>query len=150
MPVLAHSLFIVITAPGYSVVSVIPESDQFLAATSPFNATFTCNVSEDELNSAQRGAEWEVNSVIIPSGESPARTAFESIGIFIEEKSVGVTDLVVTSAASGSGGDGVFMVRCTALSGTALPIVIEQGPTLSVRFYGEYNLSESTIVALYP
>lgn len=120
---------------GY--ISVIPENDQSLAISSPFNATFSCNVSEDELNSAQREAIWEVQSVQIPSGESLTRSAFEVVGIFIEEKSVGVSDLIVTSAASELYGDTGVMVRCIAFTPTTPP-TIEVGLTLFVRFYGKY------------
>lgn len=113
-----------------------PETDQYLAVTSPLNVTFTCNVSEDELNLAQRRAVWEVEDRVI---DNAVRPLFETIGIFLEERSVGVVDLIVTSAAAGVPyGESGVMVRCTAFTAT-VPPTTELGPTLFVRFFGKYQ-----------
>jgi hypothetical protein len=118
---------------GHSAISVMPETDQYLAISSTLNVTFTCNVSEDELNSVGRRAVWEVESRMI---DNATRSLFESVGIFLETRSPGVADLIVTGVAGEQYNESMVMVRCLAET-AAVPPSVEIGPTLFVRFFGK-------------
>lgn len=113
---------------------MVPENDQSLPINSPENVTFTCNVSD--FNSLERQAIWEVEQRQIQGGINSVRTAFENIGIFIEARGVGVTDLIVTRMARMQYQDSGLMVRCTAFTLVEPPIT-ELGDVLFVRTYGE-------------
>jgi hypothetical protein len=102
---------------------VIPDADQFLPVSSALSVTFTCNVSEDELNSAGRQAVWEVDGELI---DLP-------VGVRLEQRSEGVVDLIATSAASDQFNESGVMVVCLAQTATSL----ERGPTFFVRFFGK-------------
>lgn len=134
--------------PGGGVISVVPGTDQSLPINSPVNLTFSCNVSEDESNSAQRQAIWEVQDRQIQGGQNRVRDAFENIGIFIVEVEVelGVVDLVVSSAARMQFQASGLMVRCTAF--TIDPPITQLGETLFVRTYGRCIVSVGIQVVL--
>ena len=116
-----------------------------MAVNSPLNLTFTCNVSVDELNSVQREAVWEVEGRQIQSARD--RTAFEGIGIFLEERVVGVVDLIITREARLFFQDSGFMVRCTAF--TPESPITQLGQVLFVRTYGKgLYLKNPLLIAL--
>jgi hypothetical protein len=73
---------------------VIPETDQYLAISSTLNVTFTCNVSEDG-----------------------------SVGIFLETRSPGVANLIVTGVAGEQYSESGVMVRCLAETAAVAPTV---------------------------
>lgn len=114
----------------------MPGSNLSLPINSPVNVTFTCNVSEDESNLVGRQAIWEVQDRQIQPGQNPVRTAFENVGIAIEEREIiSAVDLIVTSEARMVFQDSGIMIRCTAF--TADPPVTEVGELLFIRTYGE-------------
>ena len=86
----------------------------------------------------ERQAIWEVEERQIQSGQNSVRTAFERIGIFIEEVSLGAVDLIVTSQARMQYQDTGLMVRCTAFTPDEPPIT-DLGPALFVVTFGKFT-----------
>lgn len=86
----------------------------------------------------ERQAIWEVEERQIQSGQNPVRTAFERIGIYIEEVSLGTVDLIITSQARMQYQDTGIMVRCTAFTPDEPPIT-ELGEALFVITYGRFR-----------
>jgi hypothetical protein len=90
--------------------------------------TYTCNVSDDE-----RQAAWEVDGMMINSN---TRLQFERLGIFTEEQTGTVANLMVTSAASRRyhffSIESKIVVRCLASNATS---IIAAGPRF-IRFFG--------------
>ena len=113
-------------------VTVTPDSDQTLPINSPVNVTLVCNVSEDSNNTARTQAIWEVEDRQIQSGST---AAFEMIGIFIEQESVGVVRLIISREARLLYQDSGLMVRCTAFAAGEPPITV-RGRAISIGTYG--------------
>ena len=118
--------------------NVSPDSDQILPINSPVNVTLTCNVSEDSQNSERTQAIWEVAERQILSGNNSVRRAFESIGIFIEQETVGFTSIIVSREARLQYQESGLMVRCTAFSPGVPPITLK-GRAITIRIYGKFN-----------
>lgn len=116
-----------------------PSTDLSFPINSPLNATFVCNVSEDQV---ARQAIWEVEGRQIQPGQSGIRTVFENLGIIIEDEPMGgsVASVIVTSEARQVYQMPGVMVRCTAV--TQNPPVIQLGPILFVRTYGKFMFKE--------
>lgn len=128
----------VLCCVGCAVITVVPGTDQFLSINSPLNLTFTCNASDDELNLVQTQAIWEVGNRQIQAGANSVTVAFARIGIFVEEREVGVVDLIVSSEARLQYQDNALMVRCTAFTPVEPPIT-EFGQTLIIKTYGKFE-----------
>ena len=110
--------------------SVVPQTDQFLAVSSPLNVTFTCNASMDELNSAGAIVSWQVGGIRVDT------TAVPFVGVFVEEVAPGVLDITVTGAAGVQFEESGLSLACQLTTASIPPSMTSLAPVF-VRFFGE-------------
>ena len=118
--------------PAGSGLSVTPSADQFLAVSSPLSVTFTCNASQDELNSVGTIVMWEVDGMRFDT------TATPFVGVFVEEVALGVLNLTVTGAAGVQFEDSGLRLACLSMTTSFSPAMSSLAP-LYVRFFGKLH-----------
>lgn len=121
--------------PVVSQILVTPSSDQFISINSTGNVTFRCDV-RGESQSQSPSAVWTVQGRLIQNTENPARSAFESIGIFINVIEEGVTEVIITERGRMQYFPSSITVQCSSLtSSDGLPVVTI-GEELTVTTFG--------------
>ena len=118
--------------------SVVPQTDQFLAVSSPLNVTFTCNASMDELNSAGAIVSWQVGGIRVDT------TAAPFVGVFVEDVAPGVLDITVTGAAGVQFEESGLSLACQLTTASIPPSMTSLAPVF-VQFFGELPVRDSTI-----
>ena len=120
------------------IVKVDPDYDQLVPISLPVNITLTCNVSEDSENSAGTEAIWEVDGrqILNDREDNPVSKAFEKIGVFIEQKAVGVATVIVSHEARLHYQESGMVVRCIAFTYGEPPTTVK-GRAITIRTYGK-------------
>lgn len=126
-----------------SVIVVNPPTNQFRAINSSENVTFSCNVTGAAGGNTLpfRNAVWSVLQLQIPNDQdSPLQRNFASIGIFVDVKEQGITELTITSEArtlyfTDTPPTPNITIMCSAFTDGNLPVG-EDGNQINVTTFG--------------